>query len=63
VTNPPASLTERQRGRTVSRVRLLGPEDRVRELGRMLSGRPESVAARRLAEELLADAGARRGRD
>ena len=50
-----------QRGRTVSRVRALERDDRVRELGRMLSGRPESEAARRHAEELLADAATRRG--
>jgi len=49
-------------GRTVSRVAVLGPEERVRELSRMLSGRPDSEAARRHAEELLADSAASRGR-
>jgi DNA repair protein RecN (Recombination protein N) len=40
-------------GRTVASVNELGDEDRVVELARMLSGRPESSSARRHAEELL----------
>jgi DNA repair protein RecN (Recombination protein N) len=50
-----------ERGRTVSRVSTLDGPERVRELSRMLSGRPESEAARRHAAELLADAAERRG--
>jgi DNA repair protein RecN (Recombination protein N) len=50
-----------ERGRTVSRVNMLDGPERVRELSRMLSGRPESDAARRHAAELLADAADRRG--
>jgi DNA repair protein RecN (Recombination protein N) len=46
-------------GRTVSRAAVLDAETRVRELSRMLSGRPESEAAQRHAEELLADAAGR----
>jgi DNA repair protein RecN (Recombination protein N) len=49
-------------GRTVSRVATLGPDDRVRELSRMLSGRPDSEAAQRHAAELLADAATHRGK-
>lgn len=44
--------------RTVARARLVEGPDRVVELARMLSGRPDSDSARRHAEELL-DAGAR----
>jgi DNA repair protein RecN (Recombination protein N) len=40
-------------GRTVSRCSRVDGEDRVRELSRMLSGHPDSVAARRHAAELL----------
>jgi DNA repair protein RecN (Recombination protein N) len=40
-------------GRTVASVRELDGEDRVAELARMLSGRPDSSTARRHAEELL----------
>jgi DNA repair protein RecN (Recombination protein N) len=50
-----------ERGRTVSRVSKLDGPERVRELSRMLSGRPESDAARRHAAELLAEAAERRG--
>jgi DNA repair protein RecN (Recombination protein N) len=39
---------------TVARVAALGPDGRIVELSRMLSGRPESETARRHAEELLA---------
>jgi DNA repair protein RecN (Recombination protein N) len=46
-------------GRTVSRVALLGQEERIKEVSRMLSGRPDSEAARRHAAELLADAATR----
>jgi DNA repair protein RecN (Recombination protein N) len=41
-------------GRTVARARPVSGEDRVVELSRMLSGHPDSVAARRHARELLA---------
>jgi DNA repair protein RecN (Recombination protein N) len=41
-------------GRTVARVRSVTGEDRVVELSRMLSGHPDSAAARRHAKELLA---------
>ncbi len=41
-------------GRTVARVSPLDGSDRVVELARMLSGQPDSAAARRHAEELLA---------
>jgi DNA repair protein RecN (Recombination protein N) len=44
-------------GRTVAQARRLGPADRVIELSRMLSGRPDSPTAHRHAEELLAVAG------
>ena len=49
-------------GRTVAAVAALDPGDRVVELSRMLSGQPESAAARGHAEELLASAAASRGR-
>lgn len=42
--------------RTVARVRPVDGEERVAELSRMLSGRPDSATARRHAEELLDDA-------
>jgi DNA repair protein RecN (Recombination protein N) len=42
-----------QGGRTHSEVTVLGHEDRVVELSRMLSGRPDSPSARRHARELL----------
>ena len=41
-------------GRTVARARPIKGEDRVVELSRMLSGHPDSTAARRHAKELLA---------
>jgi DNA repair protein RecN (Recombination protein N) len=41
-------------GRTRAEVTVLGPDDRVVEISRMLSGSPDSVAARRHARELLA---------
>jgi DNA repair protein RecN (Recombination protein N) len=40
-------------GRTVAHAAVLHDEDRVVELARMLSGRPDSATARRHAEELL----------
>jgi DNA repair protein RecN (Recombination protein N) len=43
-------------GRTVASVSELTEEDRIVELARMLSGRPESTSARRHAEELLEEA-------
>ncbi|MCU1490550.1 MAG: recN [Acidimicrobiaceae bacterium] len=45
-----------EEGRTVTRVRLVEGDERVAELSRMLAGRPGSEAARRHAEELLAEA-------
>jgi DNA repair protein RecN (Recombination protein N) len=47
-------------GRTVARVAAVDQEDRVRELSRMLSGRPDSGSARDHAAELLANAEAER---
>jgi len=47
-------------GRTVSRVTTLSGDARVRELSRMLSGRPDSEAAQRHAAELLSEAASRR---
>jgi DNA repair protein RecN (Recombination protein N) len=44
-------------GRTVASVAAVHGEDRVVELARMLSGRPDSATAHRHAEELLAAAG------
>jgi DNA repair protein RecN (Recombination protein N) len=41
-------------GRTVARARTVTGEDRIVELSRMLSGHPDSAAARRHAKELLA---------
>ncbi|HEY5025253.1 MAG TPA: DNA repair protein RecN [Acidimicrobiales bacterium] len=40
-------------GRTVAHAAVLGDDDRVVELARMLSGHPDSAAARRHAQELL----------
>jgi DNA repair protein RecN (Recombination protein N) len=40
-------------GRTVAEAQVLAGDQRVVELSRMLSGQPESGAARRHAEELL----------
>jgi DNA repair protein RecN (Recombination protein N) len=45
---------------TVSEARLLGPDERVVELSRMLSGQPDSETARLHAQELLATAAAAR---
>ena len=45
-------------GRTVARLRRVEGTERVVELARMLSGRPDSETARRHAEELLQSAGA-----
>src|SRR5690606_14469147 len=47
---------------TVSEVAVLDHEERVVELSRMLSGQPDSDAARRHAAELLATAAGERGR-
>ncbi len=47
------SKTESE-GRTVAGARPVTGEDRVVELSRMLSGHPDSAAARRHAKELLA---------
>jgi DNA repair protein RecN (Recombination protein N) len=44
-------------GRTVAKAAAAQGEDRVVELARMLSGRPQSATAHRHAEELLATAG------
>lgn len=49
-------------GRTISSARALDDGERVVELSRMLSGQPESAAARGHAEELLAVARQRAGR-
>ncbi|MBV9660488.1 MAG: DNA repair protein RecN [Acidimicrobiales bacterium] len=46
--------------RTVARVTAVDGEERVRELARMLSGRPDSESARQHAEELLNGIGAGR---
>ena len=48
-------------GRTVAEARVVAGEGRVVELSRMLSGQPESPAARGHAEELLAVAAKERG--
>ena len=50
-----------RRGKSVTTARTLGADERVTELGRMLSGQPESATARRHAEELL-DLAKRRSR-
>ncbi|HLY84408.1 MAG TPA: DNA repair protein RecN [Acidimicrobiales bacterium] len=52
---------EERQGRTVARAEALGPDQRVVELSRMLSGQPDSATARLHAEELLAFAGAGTG--
>ena len=44
-------------GRTRSEVTVLDPDGRVVEISRMLSGSPDSEAARRHARELLGDRG------
>jgi len=49
-------------GRTIARAQAVEDRDRVIELSRMLSGQPESAAARGHAEELLAAAARARGR-
>jgi DNA repair protein RecN (Recombination protein N) len=49
-------------GRTVAEVAPLADSDRVVELSRMLSGRPESATGRHHAEELLTAAARERGR-
>ena len=51
-----AVLKSEQAGRTVSEVSVLGAEDRVVELSRMLSGSPNSETARIHARELLSGA-------
>jgi len=48
-------------GRTLAVARLVEGEDRVTEISRMLSGRPDSTSARTHAAELLATAAAERG--
>jgi DNA repair protein RecN (Recombination protein N) len=53
---------QEQGGRTVAEVALLDDSDRVVELSRMLSGRPESSTGRHHAEELLTAAARERGR-
>jgi len=47
---------------TVTVVEQLGDDDRVIELSRMMTGRPDSSTARDHAEELLATSARRRGR-
>ncbi|MGH9153245.1 MAG: DNA repair protein RecN, partial [Acidimicrobiales bacterium] len=49
-------------GRAVAEAAVVGGEDRVVELSRMLSGHPRSAAARGHAQELLAAAAEARGR-
>jgi DNA repair protein RecN (Recombination protein N) len=57
------ALTKEDDGRTTSmRAEVLGPEARVRELARMLSGLADSDTGQDHAEELLATAAAERGR-
>jgi DNA repair protein RecN (Recombination protein N) len=51
-----AAVKEQGSDDTVSGVRILGPDDRLIELARMLSGQPDSETARRHADELLAAA-------
>ena len=48
-----AVVKESMDGRTVARAGAVAGSDRVRELGRMLSGQPDSTAARKHAAELL----------
>ncbi len=50
-------------GRTVAAVKRLNEAERIVELSRMLSGQPDSAAARRHAEELLSLARRRPGGD
>ena len=50
---------EARRGRTSTRATVLEPAERVIEITRMLSGRPDSVTGRAHAEELLAFGGTR----
>ena len=52
-----------QGGRTLAQARVVDGDARVLELSRMLSGQPESPAARDHAEELLAVAARERGRN
>jgi DNA repair protein RecN (Recombination protein N) len=52
-----AVTKEERNGRTVAAARVVEAEDRLVELSRMLSGRPDSPTARRHAEELLGLAG------
>ncbi|HEX6417976.1 MAG TPA: hypothetical protein VFZ77_05755, partial [Acidimicrobiales bacterium] len=47
---------------TVSHARMLDEQERIVELSRMLSGHPDSDAARQHAAELLATAAGDRGR-
>jgi len=57
------ALTKNDDGRTTAmRAEVLGPEARVRELARMLSGLADSGTGHDHAEELLATAAAERGR-
>jgi DNA repair protein RecN (Recombination protein N) len=57
------ALTKHERGgTTVMRAERLGPETRIRELARMLSGLADSDTGQDHAEELLATAAAERGR-
>jgi DNA repair protein RecN (Recombination protein N) len=49
-------------GRTLARAHALGPEERIAELSRMLSGQPGSTTAHDHAAELLATAAKERGR-
>jgi DNA repair ATPase RecN len=46
----------------VSQAATLGPEERIVELSRMLSGTPDSERVRQAASELLATAAQARGR-
>jgi DNA repair protein RecN (Recombination protein N) len=52
---------EEESGRTVARAAVLDGEQRVVELSRMLSGRPDSTSARQHAAELLASSAAEPG--
>jgi DNA repair protein RecN (Recombination protein N) len=57
------TVTKRDRGgATVSQAATLGPEERIVELSRMLSGTPDSERVRQAASELLATAAEARGR-
>jgi DNA repair protein RecN (Recombination protein N) len=56
-----AVAKEEKGGRTVASARIVREGERVVELSRMLSGQPESAAARDHAEELLATASRQRG--